>query len=104
MNEGAWDEPEDFPKGRSVPPAQLELNGRKIFAKGTNWVNPEIFPGTITRERYNELIDLAVEANFNMFRIWGGGIVNKESFFELCDEKGILVWEEFPLSCNLYPG
>lgn len=103
MNEGAWDEPEDFPKGRSVPPAQLELNGRKIFAKGTNWVNPEIFPGIITRERYNELIDLAVEANFNMFRIWGGGIVNKESFFELCDEKGILVWEEFPLSCNLYP-
>ena len=103
MNEGAWDEPEDFPKGRSVPPAQLELNGRKIFAKGTNWVNPEIFPGIITRERYRELIDLAVDANFNMFRVWGGGIVNKESFFELCDEKGILVWEEFPLSCNQYP-
>lgn len=61
------------------------------------------FSGIITRARYEELIDLAVEANFNMFRIWGGGIINKESFFELCDEKGILVWEEFPLSCNLYP-
>jgi beta-mannosidase len=103
MNQGAWNEPEGFPKTRSVPPAQLEINGRKIFCKGTNWVNPEIFPGIITRERYDELLRLAKEANFNILRIWGGGIVNKESFFELCDEKGILVWQEFPLACNNYP-
>ena len=103
MNEGAWREPDGFPKSRSVPPAQLEINGRKIFCKGTNWVNPEIFPGIITRERYNELLNLAKEANFNILRIWGGGIVNKESFFELCDEKGLLVWQEFPLACNNYP-
>lgn len=103
MNEGAWSEPKGFPMSRSVSPAQLEINGRKIFCKGTNWVNPEIFPGIITRERYNELLNLAKEANFNILRIWGGGIVNKESFFELCDEKGILVWQEFPLACNNYP-
>jgi len=103
MNEGAWTENPSFPKSRSVPPAQFEINGRKIFAKGSNWVNPEIFPGIITRERYKELIDLAVNANMNIFRIWGGGIINKESFFELCDEKGMLVWEEFPLACNDYP-
>lgn len=103
MNEGAWHEPDGFPKSRSVPPAQLEINGRKIFCKGTNWVNPEIFPGIITRERYDELLTLAKEANFNILRIWGGGIVNKESFFKLCDEKGILVWQEFPLACNNYP-
>jgi len=103
MNEGAWNEPEGFPKTRSASPAQLEINGRKIFCKGTNWVNPEIFPGIITRERYDELLNLAKEANFNMLRVWGGGIVNKESFFELCDEKGILVWQEFPLACNNYP-
>ena len=103
MNTGAWIEPVDFPKSRSVPPAQFEVNGRRIFAKGSNWVNPEIFPGIITRERYAELIDLAVGLNFNMFRIWGGGIINKESFFELCDERGVLVWEEFPLACNNYP-
>jgi len=96
MNTGAWIEPVDFPKSRSVPPAQFEVNGLRIFAKGTNWVNPEIFPGIITRERYAELIDLAIGLNFNMFRIWGGGIINKESFFELCNERGILVWEEFP--------
>lgn len=103
MNEGAWDEPKEFPKTRSVSPVQIELNGRNIFAKGTNWVNPEIFPGIITVERYKELLEIAVNTNFNIVRTWGGAIVNKESFFQLCDELGILVWQEFPLACNQYP-
>jgi beta-mannosidase len=102
MNEGAWIEPSHFPKSRSVAPIQLEINGRRIFGKGTNWVNPEIFPGIITRERYNELLDFAKEANFNILRVWGGGIVNKESFFDLCDEKGLMVWQEFPLAGVCY--
>jgi len=104
MNEGGWDFPKDLPKTRSIPPIQLEINGRKIFAKGTNWVNPEIFPGIITTARYNDLLDKAKEANFNILRVWGGGIINKDSFYELCDEKGILVWQEFPLACNNYEG
>ena len=103
MNEGAWIQPASFPKTRSTPPAQFEINGRRIFVKGSNWVNPEIFPGKITRQRYEELIELGVQANMNIFRVWGGGIINKESFFELCDEKGVMVWEEFPLACNNYP-
>ena len=103
MNEGAWIEPQGFPKTRSVAPAQFKINGEKIFAKGSNWVNPEIFPGKITAKTYEDLIDKAVTANFNIFRVWGGGIVNKESFFDLCDAKGILVWQEFPLACNDYP-
>jgi beta-mannosidase len=103
MNTGAWDEPSTIPKTRSIPPIQMELNGRRIFCKGSNWVNPEIFPGIITRERYLELLNLAKGANFNILRVWGGGIVNKESFFELCDQLGILIWQEFPLACNKYP-
>ena len=103
MNEGAWQEPAGFPKTRSVPPAQFEINGKRIFAKGSNWVNPEIFPGSITKARYSTLLDMAVEANFNILRVWGGGIVNKEIFYDLCDEKGIMVWQEFPLACNNYP-
>jgi len=102
LNTGSGD-PAGFPKSRILPPFQMEINGRRIFCKGTNWVNPEVFPGIITAERYEELIDRAVEANFNIFRVWGGGIVNKESFFDLCDKKGILVWQEFPLACNNYP-
>ena len=104
MNEGLWDENIPFPKTRNKPPVTVEINGRRIFCKGTNWVNPEIFPGIITKDRYNELLNLALEANFNLFRVWGGGIVNKESFYELCNEKGILVWTEFPLACNNYEG
>jgi len=104
MNEGGWDFPKDLPKTRSIPPVQLRINGRNIFAKGTNWVNPEIFPGIITADRYNELLDNAKEANFNILRVWGGGIINKDSFYDLCDEKGILVWQEFPLACNNYEG
>ena len=103
MNEGAWEHPKPFPKDRSVSPAQFELNGRRIFAKGSNWVNPEIFPGAITRARYAELLKLAKDAHFNCLRVWGGAIVNKESFYELADELGILIWQEFPLACNQYP-
>jgi len=104
MHPGAWREPEDFPKSRSNPPITMEINGRQIFCKGTNWVNPEIFPGIITRETYEPLVILAKEAHMNLFRVWGGGIVNKESFFDLCDEHGIMVWQEFPLACNNYIG
>ena len=100
MNSGAWSDPEGFPKTRSNPPITLEINGRHIFCKGSNWVNPEIFPGIMTRTRYNQLLTLAKEANFNILRVWGGGIVNKESFFELCDEMGILVWQEFHQNLN----
>lgn len=103
MYEGGWKEPSTFPKSRSAPPITMEINGRTIFCKGTNWVNPRIFPGQITRDDYRVLLQLAKDANMNMLRIWGGGIVNKTSFHELCDELGIMVWQEFPLACNQYP-
>ena len=103
MNEGTWSEPPGFPKSRSAAPIQVELNGRRIFVKGTNWVCPDIFPGKVCDENYSELIDIAVESNFNMLRAWGGCSVSKDFFFEYCDRTGILVWQEFPLACNLYP-
>ncbi len=99
---GAWDEPADVLKPRTDPPITLEVNGRRVFAKGTNWVPPEIFPGTITAERYDGLLRLAKQTNFNLLRIWGGGITNKRSFHEKCDELGLMVWNEFPLACNDY--
>ncbi len=93
-----------FPKSRCVPPINVELNGRIVFAKGSNWVNPEIFTGTIDKARYTELLTFAKDANMNMLRCWGGAIVNKEAFFDICDELGIMVWQEFPLACNNYRG
>ncbi len=104
MNEGAWDEPAGFPKGRSVAPIQLELNGRRVFAKGSNWVGPEIFAGRLNEARYEELVHLAKDANMNIFRCWGGSGINKRAFYDLCDQMGIMVWVEFPLACNNYIG
>lgn len=102
--EDAWFRPEGYPKGRSTAPIQIELNGRKVFAKGSNWVNPEIFTATITPEKYETQVIYAKEANMNIFRCWGGANVDKESFFDACDKHGIMVWQEFPLACNNYVG
>ncbi len=92
-----------FPKGPIAAPMTIEINGKRIFAKGSNWVNTEIFPSMMTKDRYDELIDLAVGANMNIFRMWGGQCINHEYFYEKCDELGIMIWQEFMLSCNLYP-
>jgi beta-mannosidase len=102
MNDGQWDMPDTFPKSRSNPPITIELNGLPIFAKGTNWVNPEIFVGEITDEAYETQIKYAKEANMNMFRCWGGAIINKKFFYDCCDRYGIMVWQEFTLACNNY--
>ena len=101
-NTGAED-PQSFPKSRYDVPFTLELNGRRIFMKGTNWVNPDLFWGRITAERYESLIRLAKDANMNIFRMWGGAGPCKSAFYELCDEYGMLVWQEFMLACNDYP-
>lgn len=102
MNEGAWQEPAHFPKGRSVAPIQLELNGRPIFAKGSNWVSPDIFAGLVDEKRYKTLLTLAQDAHMNILRCWGGSGINKQAFYDLCDQMGIMLWVEFPLACNNY--
>lgn len=101
MNEGTWALPE-FPKSRSCPPITLCLNGVKIFGKGSNWVAPEIFYSKLNYNRYYEQLSLIKDANMNLIRSWGGAIVNKDEFFDICDELGIMVWQEFPLGCNNY--
>ena len=101
MNAHAWEDA-PFPKTQGRTPMTFELNGRKIFAKGTNFVPPEIFTSTLDREKYRAVLELARECNMNVLRMWGGGLVNKESFFELCDELGLMIWQEFPLACNNY--
>lgn len=106
MHPTQWDEPEIqvFPKGRHTSPITLEINGRRVFAKGANWVTPDLFPGRVTREDYAALLALAKDSNFNMLRCWGGANIQKQAFFDLCDELGIMIWQEFPLACNRYEG
>lgn len=91
-----------MPVTQAPPPTTFEINGRRIFAKGSNWTPPDVFPGTVTADTYRPLLQMAKDANMNLLRCWGGGFVNKDSFFDICDELGIMVWQEFTRACNQY--
>ena len=83
---------------------QFVVNGKPVFAKGANWIPAHSFISAATPELYTNLIDSAVRANMNMIRVWGGGVYESELFYDLCDQKGLLVWQDFMFACALYPG
>jgi beta-mannosidase len=80
------------------------VNGVPIFAKGANWIPADSFPTRITGNQLAHLIGSAADAHMNMLRVWGGGFYEEESFYDLCDRLGILVWQDFVFSCAIYPG
>lgn len=82
---------------------QFVVNGRPVYAKGANWVPPHSFAGLVDRARYRHLVESARAANMNMLRVWGGGLYEQESFYDACDEMGIMIWHDFMFSCSLYP-
>ena len=82
----------------------LKVNDRPIFCKGGNWVPADMLYSTVTPERYRELVDIALDANFNLLRIWGGGVFADRALLDYCDEKGVLVWHDFLFACSKYPG
>src|SRR5262249_45447586 len=75
-----------------------------VFAKGGNWIPADSFPSRVTRGRYQELIGSVRDSNMNMLRVWGGGIYESNDFYELCDEVGILVWQQIMFAGSMYPG
>ncbi len=81
----------------------VEINRTPVFFKGGNFVPNDMITAAITKERYDRLTDLALEANFNMLRVWGGGLYESDDFYALCDRKGILVWQEFISACGQMP-
>ncbi|HEX2854376.1 MAG TPA: glycoside hydrolase family 2 protein [Opitutaceae bacterium] len=83
---------------------QFRVNGRAIFAKGANWIPAHSFVAGLTREHYARDLRSAVESHMNMVRVWGGGIYESEDFYDVCDELGLLVWQDFMFACSLYPG
>ena len=83
---------------------QFVVNGRPIFAKGANWIPAHGFTAEVSRAQYTDLLTSAAQANMNMLRVWGGGIYEMEDFYDLCDEKGLLVWQDFMFACAIYPG
>lgn len=88
-------------EGRSF---YFKLNGKILFAKGANWIPPSIFPMDTAGCNVSKLIHDAVDANMNMFRVWGGGIYAGEDFYKECDRQGILVWQDLMFACSMVPG
>ncbi len=84
-------------------PLTFCINGKKVFARGLNWVPADMIFSRLTAELYEREVRLAKEAGFNLFRVWGGGLVEKDDFYAACDRHGMLVWQEFPHACSQYP-
>ncbi|MEO5958338.1 MAG: glycoside hydrolase family 2 protein, partial [Opitutaceae bacterium] len=83
---------------------QFRVNGRAIFAKGANWIPAHSFVANLTRADYLRDLRSAALAHMNMVRVWGGGIYESEDFYDVCDELGLLVWQDFMFGCTTYPG
>lgn len=82
----------------------FEVNKKPVFMKGVNYIPQDVFLNRVSDDKYEELLNSAVDANMNMIRVWGGGIYENEIFYNLCDEKGLLVWQDFMFACAMYPG
>jgi beta-mannosidase len=79
------------------------VNGVPVFAKGADWIPADSFPTRITDAQLEYLIKSAADAHMNMLRVWGGGLYESESFYDLCDCYGLLVWQDFTFACGIYP-
>ena len=82
---------------------QFVVNGVPFFAKGANWIPADAILARMTDKDYRMLIEASVKANMNMIRVWGGGIYENNIFYDLCDEMGICVWQDFMFACATYP-
>jgi len=82
---------------------KCRINGRDITMMGANWIPADAIPSRITPDAVRDLLVSAREANMNMIRVWGGGQYEPDYFYELCDELGLLVWQDFMFSCMSYP-
>ena len=81
----------------------FKVNGVKIFMKGANYIPQDNFLPSVTKARYEHIINTAVLSHMNMLRVWGGGIYENDLFYNLCDEKGILIWQDFMFACAMQP-
>ena len=82
----------------------FKLNGVPVYMKGANYIPQSSFQSWVSDDDYENILQNVVDSNMNMLRVWGGGIYENDIFYEICDEKGILVWQDFMFACAMYPG
>lgn len=82
---------------------EFQVNGKPLWAVGANWIPDHSFPSIVDRARLRAQLGRALDMNMNMLRIWGGGVYESDDFYELCDELGLLVWQDFPFACSYVP-
>lgn len=90
-------------KGRGGKSFVFEINGRKVFCKGADWIPCDSFLPRISDSIYEHLLRMAKDAHMNMIRVWGGGIYERDIFYDLCDRLGLMVWQDFMYACGEYP-
>ncbi len=81
----------------------FRVNGVAVFCGGANWIPADSFTTRVTPERYRAWVDAAADMHMTMLRVWGGGIYEDAAFYEACDARGILVWQDFMFGCGVYP-
>ena len=81
----------------------FRINGREIFCRGADWIPADALFSNTSPEKTRDLLQSAVDANMNMIRVWGGGFYEQGWFYDLCDEMGLMVWQDFMFACNIYP-
>ncbi|WP_309105032.1 glycoside hydrolase family 2 protein, partial [Microbacterium sp.] len=94
-----WDQTPDS----DGTPFTLIVNEQPVYIKGVNWIPDDALPVRVDRARYERRLRQAKAANLNLVRVWGGGIYESEDFYELCDELGLLTWQDFLFACAAYP-
>ncbi len=82
----------------------MKVNGAPVFMKGANWIPADSFVTRVDEGRYRFLLQSAADTHMNMVRVWGGGVYEDDRFYDLCDELGLLVWQDFMFACSMYPG
>ncbi len=81
----------------------FSVNGQKLWAKGDNWLPLDFLHTRVTPSQYRSYLELLMAGGVNLLRVWGGGIVEHDAFYEACDELGLLVWHDFHFACGIYP-
>jgi beta-mannosidase len=79
------------------------VNDAPVFARGVNWIPDDPFPSRVDRERYRARLEQAAAAGVNLIRIWGGGIYESEDLYDVADELGLMVAQDFLFACAAYP-